>query len=76
MILQRVLHDLYDSEINISISSDWDCGHCVQLGDMRNGFKVSSSFIDSPNVAQELIRMAIEHYPESEFSKKYSLEGA
>ena len=76
MILQRVLHDLYDSEINISISSDWDCGHCVQLGDMRNGFKVSSSFIDSPDVAKELIRMTVEHYPESDFSKKYSLEGA
>jgi len=71
MSLQRVLRDLYDSEINVSISSDWDCGHCVQLGDMRNGFKVSSSFIDSPDVAKELIRMTVEHYPESDFSKKY-----
>ena len=75
MGLARILDDLYDSEINISISSDWDCGHCVQLGDERNGFKVSAYFIDSPNVASELIRMAIEHYPESDFSKKYSLEG-
>ena len=76
MGLASILEDLYDSEINFSISSDWDCGHCVQLGDMRNGFKASSSFVDGPNVAQELIRMAIEHYPESDFSKKYSLEGA
>jgi len=75
MSLQRVLRDLYDSEINVSISSDWDCGHRVQLGDMRNGFKVSASFIDSPDVASELIRMTMEHYPESDFSKKYSLEG-
>ena len=75
MGLASILDDLYDSEINISISSDWDCGHYVQLGDVRNGFKVSSSFIDSPDVAKELIRMAIEHYPESDFSKKYSLEG-
>ena len=75
MSLQRVLRDLYDSEINIQISSFWDCGHCVRLGDERNGFKISSSFIDSSDVASELTRMAIEHYPESDFSKKYSPKG-
>ena len=38
MDLTTVLMDLYRSEINCSISSFWDNGFLVQLGDDMNGF--------------------------------------
>jgi len=36
-----ILQDLYDSEINFSISSFWDAGFEVKLGDDLNGFVAS-----------------------------------
>lgn len=44
MNLARVMQRLYDSEINVSISSMWDGGWDVKLGDEMNGFVAEASF--------------------------------
>jgi hypothetical protein len=41
-----VLKELYDSEINFSISCDSDGGFDVRLGDEYNGWKESKNFRD------------------------------
>jgi hypothetical protein len=38
MNIDDVLQKLYDSEINVSIESDWDNGFTVGIGNQRNGF--------------------------------------
>ena len=73
MGLVSVLDDLYDSEINIQISSFWDGGYCVKLGYSGDGFKSESQYIETlDDVAREIIRMAVNLYPASDFGKKYS----
>jgi hypothetical protein len=42
MELGAVIQALYDSEINCSISSFWDGGFMVKLGDEYNGFEAVS----------------------------------
>ena len=70
--LTNVLEDLYESEINFHIGTFWDAGYDVFLGDHLNGYIDESLQIDTiEEVAQELIRMAIEHYPDSDFAVKY-----
>jgi hypothetical protein len=66
-----ILHDLYDSEINFSISSFWDAGFQVKLGDDLNGF-VASGIAKTFDEAAEWLRVrAIEHHPDSAFAKTY-----
>lgn len=70
----EVLQELYSSEINASISSFWDSGWLVQLGDEMNGFKESIT-LDSHllHLAGTWLRMvAMKHYPESDYAKKES----
>lgn len=66
-----VLQDLYDSEINVSISTFWDGGYQVKLGDDMNGFKASWTIERWGQVEPWLIEQAIEHYPSSMFAKIY-----
>jgi hypothetical protein len=40
-----ILDDLYASEINYTISSDWDGGINVGLGNERNGFKAQTMHV-------------------------------
>ena len=42
--LLSVLCALYASEINVSISSSWDVGWKVKLGDSVEGFKAEKDF--------------------------------
>jgi len=37
--LGKVIDALYDSEINCSVSTFWDGGFTMKLGDEMNGFK-------------------------------------
>ena len=68
-----VFQDLYDSEINFIISTFWDAGYKVKLGDEMNGFKDESDCLNNMiEVIQELTRMAILHYPDSSFASKYA----
>lgn len=67
--LAEVLEALYNSEINASLSSFWDGGWSVYLGDDMNGYKADEVFYDLAPVADWLTEEAIEHYPDSVFSK-------
>ena len=71
----KILYDLYDSEINYSISTFWDGGLTVKLGDEMNGFVDERSFQRGTHEKEweEAFRWlesaACIHYPDSEFAK-------
>jgi squalene cyclase len=66
-----IFRDLYDSEINYSISCFWDCGWTVKLGDPLNGW-AAEAYCDSwDEAAQFLRRAAITAYPDSSFAEKH-----
>ena len=44
MDIEIVMKNLYESEINCSISSFWDNGWDVKLGDEMNGFVAEGNF--------------------------------
>lgn len=66
-----ILQDLYDSEINYTIAAFWDCGFRVMLGDDVNGYDAETRVPSFAEAVQWLALAAIEHYPNSEFAKKY-----
>ena len=66
-----VLQDIYDSEINVEISTFWDDGYTVKLGDHINGYKAEGSFDRWGQVEPWLTEKVIEHYPDSLFAKMY-----
>jgi hypothetical protein len=65
---------LYDSEINFSISCAFDGGWLIKLGDIDNGWDEEmqvpplSKFEDA---LERLKLLAIGHYPESDFAKRF-----
>lgn len=67
----KVLQDLYDSEINCSMSSFWDGGYEFKLGDHANGYSATETFHIFAEGVDWLIDRAIIHYPESDFAKLY-----
>ena len=68
--MNDTLNALYDSEINVEISSFWDGGWTVKIGDQMNGFKAEMTFDDlDENTARWLTKTACELYPESVFAK-------
>ena len=61
-----VLRRLYESEINVSLTSFWDGGWTVKLGDEMNGFVAEASHVRELSVvATWLDENAREHYPDS-----------
>lgn len=66
-----VLQDLYDSEINFSIVAFWNGGFQVKLGDEANGFVAAGRADNFADAVEWLLVRAVEHYPNSEFAKKY-----
>ncbi len=72
MDLLNSLQDLYDSEINFSITTFWDGGFTVKLGDGMNGFDATSYFRTFNDCIYWLADAAIKHYPKSTFAKKYN----
>lgn len=66
-----VLQDLYHSEINFTVSTFWDGGFTVKLGDDMNGLVAEANFARWGMVEEWLIRAAIEHFPSSLFAKMY-----
>lgn len=65
-----VLQALYDSEINFSISTLWDGGFDVKLGDEVSGIKAIANCGSMEAADQWLKDKAIELYPESDFAKR------
>ncbi|HYD73167.1 MAG TPA: hypothetical protein VEF55_08515 [Candidatus Binatia bacterium] len=84
--LLKTLGELYDSEINAGVSSFWDDGFIVWLGDGLNGRRVerrfyrrnerdADAFKTWPSLwtaaAEWLHEQAIRLYPRSEYAKHY-----
>jgi hypothetical protein len=66
-----VLQDLYHSEINFTISTFWDGGFDVKLGDKMNGYVDEGNFDRWGMVESWLISATIEHFPDSLFARMY-----
>ena len=61
---------LYDSEINFSISCLWDGGFQIKLGDELNGY-VSQTCVDTWAEVDPWLRAeALLHFPESRFARE------
>lgn len=66
-----ILQDIYDSEINFRISTLWDGGFDIELGDEMNGFVASTSVNRWGEVEPWLMKAVIEHQPDSLFARMY-----
>jgi hypothetical protein len=67
--MTMILDDLYASEIDFRIATNWDAGWSVALGNEYGGF-VAETNVDSFDGACEWLRAAaIQHYPNSEFAR-------
>ena len=66
-----VFQDLHDSEINARIDWFYDGGFNVSLGDSLNGYKARATGMLWEEVAPWLTEQAIEHFPHSQFARKY-----
>lgn len=74
-LLGDVLDAAYASEINVEMFSFWDGGWDVKLGDHMNGFVAENTgLMGTEAVATWLIETIPQHFPNSDFVKKY-LEG-
>lgn len=72
--LVTVLAELYDSEINVSISCLWDGGWDLKVGGSEvAGFKVEGSLDRDATgyIGQWLAEQAAALYPESQFAAAY-----
>ena len=66
-----VMQDLYHSEINFAVSTFWDGGFRVKLGDEVNGFRAETTCNRWGEVEPWLLSSAIEHFPDSLFAEMY-----
>jgi hypothetical protein len=66
---ESLFRRLYDSEINFEISSFWDGGFDVRLGDAINGFVAQDQVRTWEEVAPWLRAEALSHYPDSGFAQ-------
>jgi hypothetical protein len=71
MSVEAILDDLYESEINASISWFWDNRIDVKLGDPLNGYAAEDKVSTLAEAAAWLRDQACQHYPDSEFARKY-----
>src|SRR5947207_650875 len=71
LMIFAILQGLYESEINCSISSGWDSGWSVKLGDRTAGYKAEGMFVNLLDGARFLREQAIRHYPHSVFATMY-----
>jgi hypothetical protein len=68
MELGAIIEALYDSEINCSVSTFWDAGITVQLGDEMNGLVAKVECKTTAEAAEFLDRAARQHFPESAYA--------
>ena len=64
-----VMQRLYDSEINCKISTFYDDGFKVQLGDDMNGIKATATMRTWADVEEWLDGMARVHFPLSVYAR-------
>jgi hypothetical protein len=65
----NTFQQLYESEINFSVSCFWDGGFDVKLGDQLNGFAAEAHLDSWDEVEPWLQSKAQLYYPESGFAK-------
>lgn len=70
MTLDEVLDKLYNSEINWHISSFWDNGFDVKLGDEMNGFDAETNVATSTEAAAWLDEQARKWYQRSKYATR------
>jgi hypothetical protein len=70
--LEEVLRDAYESEINISISSFWDAGWTVKIGNTYSAQVSMVQDIAIENLVRTVVQEAVRAFPKSKFSEKYS----
>ena len=56
------LNDLYDREINFSMSTFWDGGYDVKIGDAMNGFKAEATAENAEQAIEWIYEKANELY--------------
>jgi hypothetical protein len=61
------LQQLYNSEINFSISTFWDNGFFVRLGDRLNGYPAQANVATFDEAVTWLRGQARIHFPQSEY---------
>lgn len=67
----RTLQAIYNSEINFSMTTMWDGGITVKLGDEMNGFGPSEGTFDTIVEAVNYLRERVfTEYPDSKFTKE------
>jgi hypothetical protein len=64
-----IMQRLYDSEINATVSSFYDDGFYVRLGDEMNGVRAEGRCETWEDVEEWLGAMARIHYPTSDFAR-------
>ncbi len=75
--MEKLLSEIYSSEINFEISTFWDGGFTVKVGDEMNGFLEESAGLENlDKVCSELLRMVLKHYPDSVFTENYNKKGS
>ena len=67
----RILQDLYDSEINFTISCFWDGGFNWILGDSRNVIRTAGNVDTFAEAVNALRQAALKHYSKSAFAAKH-----
>lgn len=67
--MENLLQELYKSEINFRISTFWDEGFKVEIGDEMNEFVAEFSSHDLSECMNWLQNKAVEIYPDSKFAK-------
>lgn len=66
-----VLQDLYDSEVNFTITTMWDGGFHLELGDYMNGFKAKRTVKKFADAGDWFVSAGCSHFPHTEFAAKY-----
>lgn len=69
MNLEDLLNEIYSREINIEITTFWDAGYSLRIGDCINGFKKKETYLcgDMNELKVELIKLIKEN---DEYNKK------
>lgn len=67
-----IFQELYDNEINFSVSCFWDGGFVARLGDDMNGWTAEADELRTWREVNNWLRTeAIKKFPASAFADKY-----
>lgn len=61
------LQKIYDSEINISITTFWDAGYKLKLGDEANGYNAEGNVDTAEEIVPWFQKQIKLHYPKSKY---------